>query len=922
MKNRLIITMVRYLLAVAVILRFFCCQLWGLNPDKRVEQYLVDHWGTSDNIPSNTILSIAQTPDGYLWFATENGLVRFDGITFQKKAIHRSKTAMPLKLYVDREGILWVGSTEGLACYDWKSRQSRTFTTADGIIEALIRAIKEDVQGNLWIGIEPDYVSRYSNGIFSLFDGSHGIDGKRINDIVEDRNGNLLFGLRDKGVFLFKDEKFSKFSIAGVDDRGVISMYEDRKGELWIGTTDGLFRVTGRDTKKYTPAHGLSNNYIDVILKDSERNLWVGTQQGLNRIKRTQDGGIGVESVLKTFLITSLFEDREKSLWVGTYIEGVKRLKDGTFTSYESVDAISRENLLSLFQDRKGNTWIGSLSGKIFRFLNGDIVEVFEHAKLSGTGIAAIAEDGEGNLWLGTNGKGVFRKKQKNLVRFTTRDGLADNIVTSIFKDSKDNVWFSTMDGVSVLRSTGGRFDSLKSEGGLLGKVVYNVYEDRDQNIWIAAERGITVLKDGKLTKENRTHYLQDITVTCIYEDTESTAVSGSIFWIATYGEGLKRFRHGEFSTYKIDDGMSSDFIYRFFEDNKGYFWLMSDNGILRVGKRELKDYNREGKAKINCRYFGLSDGLKSREFNNQFSRHSALKARNGEFWFITKKGVSIVNPAKIFLDRFLPRAVIEDVFFDDRALAISAGTETPVFSGIRNLRFHFTAPTFLSPGKVKFKYRLEGYDRQEILLVPGAERVAHYQNVPPGTYEFKVVACNVEGACDQTGASFTFTLKPLFYQTFLFKTAVLLFFLVFLFVVLYIYRRRPFKKKTKYKGSPLQQDYAEECIAKLERLVETERVYRDSGLTLQSLAQRLFIPPHLLSQLLNERLNRNFADFINSYRIEEAKRLLKSPGGAKQKIDALAVEVGFNTMVAFYRAFKKYAGMTPTQYKKKAKSQ
>lgn len=922
MKNKLILFITRYLLVVIIILRFFCCQLWGLDPDKGINQYLVDQWGMSAGIPSNSILSIAQTPDGYLWFATLKGLVRFDGIIFREMAIHCSDTAIPIILYVDREGILWMGSTRGLACYDWKTGKSKTFTPEDGIIDDRILTIKEDVKGNLWISIASNYVSRLSNGKFTSFNESHGLSGKKINAVIEDRSGNLLFGSREEGVFLYKDEKFSEFSIAGVDNEQIISMYEDRKEELWIGTMTGLFRVIGGDAKKYTTDHGLSHDYISVILEDSERNLWVGTLAGLNRIKRSQDGKIGFESVLESSQILSLFEDSEKSLWVGTDHSGVKRLKDGIFTSYESIDEYRQENFLSLFEDRNGNTWLGSLSGKLFRFLNGEIVEVFEHLKLSGTGVAAIAEDGEGNLWLGTNGKGVFQKKHESLVQFTTRNGLADNFVTSIFKDSRDNLWFSTMDGVSVLRSAAGRFDSLKPEGGLSGKVIHNVYEDRDQNIWIAADRGITVLKDGKLTQENRTSYLQGITVTCIYEESESSGVNGSIFWIATYGKGLKRFRHGKFSTYTTAEGISSNFIYQFFEDKKGYFWLMSDNGMLRVSKHELENYNRDGTAKINCRYFGLSDGLKSHEFNNQFSGNSALKARNGEFWFITKKGVSIVNPAKILIDRFLPRAVIEAVFLDEQPFSIPAGSGTPIFRGIKYLRFHFTAPTFLSPEKVKFRYRMAGYDRQEILLAPGAERAAHYRDVPPGKYAFKVIACNVEGACEQTGTSFTFILKPLFYQTFLFKIAVLFFLLFISVAAFYIYKKHPFKEKAKYKGSTLHHEYAEECIAKLKNLVEVEKVYEDSDLTLQSLAQRLSLPPHLLSQILNERLKRNFADFINFYRIEEAKRLLKSPEGAEQKIDALAVEVGFNTMVAFYRAFKKYTGMTPTQYKKKVGSQ
>jgi AraC-like DNA-binding protein len=312
---------------------------------------------------------------------------------------------------------------------------------------------------------------------------------------------------------------------------------------------------------------------------------------------------------------------------------------------------------------------------------------------------------------------------------------------------------------------------------------------------------------------------------------------------------------------------------------------------------------------------------MKSLEFNNVFSRNSILKARNGEFWFLTKKGISIVNPVKIQINKIPPPVVIEAVFFNQQSIPRHHVTDAdPVIGkGIKNVSFHFTAPTFLSPGKIWFKYQLQGFDSGWIFLPPGNERVARYINLAPGTYTFRVTACNAEGVWNQTGNSLTFTLKPHFSQTLLFKIAVLLLLLILLAAAFYIYKKHPFKKKAKYKGSPLHPRFAEECIRKLKHLMENEKVYFDVDISLQSLAEKLSIPPHLLSQVLNERLNQNFAEFINSYRIEEAKRILKNPKEAQQKIDALAFEVGFNSTVAFYRAFKKNTNVTPTQYRKEA---
>jgi AraC-like DNA-binding protein len=229
-----------------------------------------------------------------------------------------------------------------------------------------------------------------------------------------------------------------------------------------------------------------------------------------------------------------------------------------------------------------------------------------------------------------------------------------------------------------------------------------------------------------------------------------------------------------------------------------------------------------------------------------------------------------------------------------------------------------FTAPTFLSPEKIKFKYQLEGYDRNWILLQPGEDRNVHYKDLAPGTYTFRVTACNNDGVWNRTGNSMTFTLKPFFYETIFFKILVFLIFLALAAGGYFLYKKRPFEKAKKYKRSPLNPLYIKECINKLTYLMEIEKLYRDETISLQSLSEKLSISPHQLSQIINDELNKNFPDFINSYRIEEVKKLLSDPKGANQKILSMAFDVGFNTRVAFNNAFKKYTKMTPTQYKEK----
>ncbi len=537
---------------------------------------------------------------------------------------------------------------------------------------------------------------------------------------------------------------------------------------------------------------------------------------------------------------------------------------------------------------------------------------------------------------------------------------MADNQVSSIFKDSRNNLCFATFDGLSVRRYPDGAFLSFTSRDGLSGKRVHNVYEDKAHNIWIAADKGITLLRNmhqiavkrsnksfvgsrGGFTKEplaaggkqNIEYYLKGISVTCIYEDLSVPNNEGSVYWIATHGAGLKRLsvKDGKIISYTRANGMTTDYIYQFFEDQQGHFWLMSNSGILRIEKSGLNSFARGKTDNIHCTSFGRDDGMKSSEFHSEFSRNSALKTGNGELWFLTRRGISIVNPEKIRVNKIPPPVVIEEAFFNGQRIPGHRDAAAKPFKGSGDISFYFTAPSFLSPEKIRFKYRLEGFDNQWVFLPPGKEREAHYKNLGPGTYTFTVTACNAEGVWNQTGNSLRFTLKPFFYQTLLFKITLLLLFAVLIAGAIFIYKRYFVGKKKEETGDVkdkdeeqgkdkplLEPDFVRECTVKLEYQMEVEKAYRDLDISLRSLAEKVSIQPHLLSRILNEHLKCNFSDYINSYRIEEAKKILDSSRGAEENVTTVAHDVGFNSMTTFYKAFKKHTGMTPKQYKEEAR--
>ncbi len=955
--------------------------IWALDPDQPADQYLVDTWDTGKGLPANSVHYLCQTPDGYLWLATEKGLTRFDGkkfsvIPFFQKGVGdpnlRDKqdplvTITPYVLFLDRSDILRIGTDEGLTSYDYKTGQFKTFTHADGLQDEEIRRIGCDMSGNLWISYRVNGLTRYSNGTFTFFAAAQGLTGKSINAIIEDQKGNLLFGARDKGVFIFKDGKFSPYPLKELEKLQVIDMKEDRKGNLWIGTAQGLFKITGSTIARYTASSGLSDDNVRVILEDSERNLWVGTDKGLNRLKHTGNKNTpNIETILLSSEVVALFEDRGKNLWVATNNEELKQIKDRKFISYKPPGSHKEGIILSFFEDRDKETWIGTMNGKLVHLRGGKMIETLALPESSRAGITAISEDSAGNLWLGTIDNGVFEKKNEIYNHYTTDNGLSNNTVTSIFKDSTGDLWFSTFDGAAVFRSRSRVFETFTSRNGLSGKVVNTIIEvpyeasltlgqrkipgapirapkdgpkdllrvPAPRGIWIGTDRGITVLRGGKTGKENYGYYLEGVFISCIYEDPEAPGV----FWITTEGAGLKRLtiENGKLissTSYTTSEGMATDTIYRFLEDGAGNFWMMSDAGILRVSKTGLNSAAAAKAGKVECVTFDESDGLADREFNNVLSRDSALKTSHGELWFNTNKGISIVNPGKVRVNKIPPPVIIETIAVDRQEFTVEKDRKSYRYKSIANLSIYFTAPAFLSPRKVKFKYLLEGVDNDWEYPSPGQERVANYRNLAPGTYTFKVTACNEDGVWNQTGDSIVITREPAFYQTILFKIIIVLLAVALAAPFWYIYKKYTSKGKPKGpepgeeeivgdtgKRQPLPDDLIDKLTSKLNHLMNVEKIYKVENISLPLLADKLETTHHILSRFLNQYVGKKFNDFINFYRVEEAKRIIEAPDGWGKKNSYIAEEAGFKNLTVFYQAFKKFTGKSPDQYKKEFK--
>jgi signal transduction histidine kinase/ligand-binding sensor domain-containing protein/DNA-binding response OmpR family regulator len=737
-----------------------------LDPAKAITQFRHNVWKSEDGLPQNTVPTIVQTRDGYLWFGTELGLVRFDGLRF--------------------------------TVFD----KTNTPELRSNAIYALV----EDRSGNLWIGTNGGGLTRFREGKFRSYGAADGLPPGVVLSLHEDRSGTLWIGTDGGGLYRFSQDRFTAYGVKdGLADNTVFAIAEEPNGTLWIGTHAGLSRLSNGRFISFTTKDGLPSNYVRCLRPARGGGLWIGTNGG--GLVRFKDGTFltyGSQDGLTSNAISSLLEDDGGSLWVGTIGAGLSRLSGDRFLSYGTAEGLSNDDVWSLYQDREGSLWIGTGGGGLNRLENGKFTTFDSKEGLSGDAVLAVYEDSEGSLWLGTNGGGLNRYRNGQFTHFTSKDGLADDLVFTIFGDRPGSLWVGTRKGLNHLEN--GKFRLYTMRDGLPSDKVLTSYVDRHGTLWLGTRAGLSQFRDGVFTTFTTKDGLSNNYVLAIEEDRQGALWIGTgggglnrfqdgkftvfnsrqglsnavvwaihadadgVIWAGTNGGGLNRLKDGKFTFYTTRQGLFDDAIFRILEDAAGNLWMSCDKGIFRASKRELNDFAVGRKKSVNTYSYGVADGMKSRECNGGF-QPAGWTARDGRMWFPTMQGAVVFDPKQIDGGESAPPVVLEQVLIDGRMMDTARPVRAPPGRG--ELEFRYAGIDFHSPPKITFKYKLEGFDRDWVDA--GSRRTAFYTNIPPGNYRFSVIARNAEGVWNSGGGSIGLYLSPHFYETGVFFAACIL---------------------------------------------------------------------------------------------------------------------------------------------------
>jgi signal transduction histidine kinase/ligand-binding sensor domain-containing protein/CheY-like chemotaxis protein len=741
--------------AAAAVLALTPATADALDPAKAIAQYVHMVWDGERGLPQNSVSALVQTRDGYIWFGTQEGLVRFDGVRFTIYDRTREPTLkhnFVTALVEDRDGVLWVGFNDGSVV----RRADGQFAAVPSPAGSSITALARHTDGSIWIGTREHGVFVYDAGVFQMIDSTSGLPSRRVHALLSDPTGGMWVATL-KGVALVRGRSVvERYSVdEGLTSASAKALFRDRDGTLWVATEGGLVRShNGRFIDAVVPGCLLSAE-LRSVLKDADGNVWVGANGGgLTRVTpQGQCSTFGSNDGLGNDSPQTLLEDNEGNLWVGTNGGGLSRFADGRVTAYTPNQGLSYNLAHSVLEDKRGDVWIGTVRG-LNRLRNGVVRSFADRPSLAGR-VRALHEARDGALWVGVNKTVVRLENERETVILGRQHGLPGETIFSILEDTAGALWIGTDAGLA--RFHDGRLTVFTTADGLTSDLIGPLYEDRAQRLWIATKGGgVNIRADGRFTSVTTKQGLSSDIISALHEDRAGT------MWIGTAGGGLNRLEEGRITQYTTRIGLFDDKVHHILEDDRGSFWMSSNRGVFQVTRKDMDDYSAGRQGGIVSIAYGTADGMKSAECNGSGnSQPAGWHGRDGRMWFPTLKGAVAVDPAPRATDRRLAQVLIEEVRIDKQLIAAQPFQLT---GGARELEVAYTATRLPSPQQAEFKYQLEGFDRDWVMAQ--GRRAAYYTNVPPGSYTFRVLAANGFNRWSPVGASFAFEIAPRFYQT------------------------------------------------------------------------------------------------------------------------------------------------------------
>lgn len=754
----------------------------ALPPGGSEWNYMIRSWQSQDGLAGETVQAFAQTPDGYLWVGTNEGLLRFDGAHFRLFS-HENTPAFGSDnvfcLLTGRDGHLWIGTmgTEGGGLIELRNGVFRAYPVEKGQSVYFVRSLLEDSNGLLLVATD-DGLFWSRNDRLERADKPLGLPSFNVFTLLKDHTGRIWVG--GGRLYSLKDGKAHEYMLPGIGGSNQLrSLVETDDGVIWAATLSGLYRLRpGRN--RFDPVPGVFGTIRTLRVAPSGE-LWAGAiGEGIFKIRGDRVTRLKAPAPLISNTVLSIFVDSDQNLWIGTQA-GMMRLSR-TPVHILDLPQAADSDFGTVALDADGSLWAASNQ---LVHVQGDRAYPYRFPALGDARVRNLLRSRDGSIWIGTDGSGVYHLSAHATQHFTMQNGLASNFVRVLLESKDSSMWIGADGGLSHLDRTG--FHNFTRQNGLPYSTVHALLEDRDGTIWIGTNRGLSAYRNGALVHDATTSALGSEDVYALHQDADGG------MWIGTHVRGLYRYRDGHLSHYTTANGMGSDEIDSILEDNQGHLWISSSSGVMLLNRQQLDAKVVNPAQPLTLRIFPANEGGKSAQFYGGM-QPSGVLTRTGEAWFPTSQGLWGIRPDK------LEHALISNLNID----AVTVDGHPAPLSGKLNLNADSDrveiayAPVLLrSQDGLRFRYRLDGYDRNWT-YTNGQQRLATYTNLPAGNYTFHVEAWETDHPEHVIGASIKIHKKQHFYQTLWFSALCLL---AVALVSLLVYRARMKQIQERFKA-------------------------------------------------------------------------------------------------------------------------
>ena len=715
-------------------------------------------WQADDGLPGDNVTGVAQSKDGYLWIATQTGLARFDGIRFENINLPLGRARPIIRaMLLDDTGRLWLAE-EGGVVVRMLGGKPLLLSHREGLSRTQPLEMAQDADGAVWIANADGTVCQITGEKVRRLTSTNGLPENGVACLARDKLKQIWFA-KGGQVGVFRGGKFE--TLLTLTER-TIHLQPCRAGGVWICAGDRLMKLLADGTRLDIATIPPDTTVVrpTTLFEDSTGAVWVGTiAGGLFRCEGTNVARIETSHRR----IRTITEDRESNIWVGTDGGGLNRLRRQVVEIQGKDAGLPFDTVRSACEDAAGTLWVVTQNGDVVNNAAGSWNTISSTTAWTGGQATCVTCDKNGVVWIGTFSHGLYRWQGGKFSVLRRADGLSQTSIRSLFADSRSNLWIAFSQGDVLQRMSKGVFQNYDLPPD--SRAIRAFTETANGTVWMANLDMKLLRVDGeKILDETGKTSEPYHPIRCL------TATPDGALWIGYSASGLGRLKDGKFTMIGRDEGLKDDSICSLMPDGNGAMWFGSDHGIFRANLDDLINASTGEENSIHCIGYGRDEGLPSLQGYYGYAP-GATRTRDGRVLIPTHSGLAIVHPDRIAANIVPPPVTIERVGLDGRTLEVGAAKKSVIEPGHRKIEFTFTAPSFIEPEKVRFRYQLKGWD--EDWIEAESERSAAYSRLPAGKYSFRVTAGNSDGLWNEGGAEFNFEVAPFLWNTWWFRILV-----------------------------------------------------------------------------------------------------------------------------------------------------